>query len=236
MPDDTTPLPPELDITSKRFGSWLVLRYTGRRGTTHLFYCRCRCGVERNIPRGNLVGGKSTACRSCSKKTHNQSQTPLYKYWDNCKRRLNLCEQWRSSFDAFRATITEPRPGFMLVAIDESKPIGPDNYQWMEAQRRRMQMVNQRSARHVVAGVNATTQELMASMGVTRQRVQQILNTIKGKCRACGKPCDRDGYRSCSACARRSQVKGLDARIEATRAKLTRLEALRSEIQSGGGR
>lgn len=57
------------DIVGKPFGNWSVLsfsEYTKKKG--HLYNCRCSCGVERLIPRNNLMKGKTTQCRGCSYK------------------------------------------------------------------------------------------------------------------------------------------------------------------------
>lgn len=55
------------DIVGKNFGKWIVVgfdSYTKPKG--HLYLCRCQCGVERLIPRNNLIKEKTTQCRSCA--------------------------------------------------------------------------------------------------------------------------------------------------------------------------
>jgi hypothetical protein len=53
------------DLTGKTFGQWTVLRHTtrpyGALGPT-LWRCRCVCGVERDVPAGNLKNGSSQSC------------------------------------------------------------------------------------------------------------------------------------------------------------------------------
>lgn len=57
------------DIVNQAFGKWHVIlfsRYKKKDG--HLYLCRCQCGLEKLIPRNNLVQKKTTQCRSCSAK------------------------------------------------------------------------------------------------------------------------------------------------------------------------
>jgi len=48
----------------KRFGRWVVLTETvgGKRGAPSLCHCRCDCGQESDVPRGNLQQGVSQSC------------------------------------------------------------------------------------------------------------------------------------------------------------------------------
>ena len=64
------------DIVGQQFFDWAVisfLSYTKKTG--HLYLCRCLCGIEKLIPRNNLMKHKTKRCQSCARK----------KYWDNRK-------------------------------------------------------------------------------------------------------------------------------------------------------
>ena len=55
------------DLTGKHFGYWTVLHIakhiTEPRGRkVILWHCRCKCGTERDIRAGSLVGGTSLSC------------------------------------------------------------------------------------------------------------------------------------------------------------------------------
>jgi hypothetical protein len=55
------------DLINKKFGSWIVIKfdsYTRNKG--HLYLCKCKCGIEKLIPRNNLMKNKTTMCRKCS--------------------------------------------------------------------------------------------------------------------------------------------------------------------------
>ena len=57
------------DLSNMKFGNWTVIEPAFRtsKGITY-FKCRCTCGEERNIARGNLVSGDSTSCGHDSNK------------------------------------------------------------------------------------------------------------------------------------------------------------------------
>lgn len=57
------------DIVGKEFGYWKVISFESYiKKDGHLYLCKCKCGVEKLIPRNNLVREKSKSCRSCSTK------------------------------------------------------------------------------------------------------------------------------------------------------------------------
>ena len=63
------------DIIGQQFGEWKVLSFESYiKKDGHLYLCRCACGVEKTIPRNNLMMNKSTSCRSCSTKKKWQSR------------------------------------------------------------------------------------------------------------------------------------------------------------------
>lgn len=62
------------DLTGRRFGSWLVLGFAGRRAKqakSHYYFWECRC-TECNrvaiILGLNLINGLSKRCKSCSQR------------------------------------------------------------------------------------------------------------------------------------------------------------------------
>lgn len=224
------PLPDKMNIAGRRFGKWLVLRYVGIKGCARYFYCRCDCGVEREIPYSNLIKRLTTRCQSCGKTTHGKAKTASYKYWFHCKTRLNLCDEWSNSYEVFAATIPERKPGFALVAANESLPIGPGNYQFVPGDKRRLELMGAHAKKQNIGGVEMTARELQAVLGVSRQRSFQIINTINGKCR-CGGLRDREGKTLCSKCQGNQVIAKLDARIDATKKKLLRLQNIKREAK-----
>jgi hypothetical protein len=58
------------DLTGKRFGSWTVVQRGDHKGREHVrprWLCRCKCGHEQWILPGELVAGRTTGCRACTR-------------------------------------------------------------------------------------------------------------------------------------------------------------------------
>lgn len=51
------------DLTGRTFGKWIVLRKAEK---TNYWHCKCECGTERDVFRGNLTQGLSKSC-GCEK-------------------------------------------------------------------------------------------------------------------------------------------------------------------------
>lgn len=60
---------------------------------------------------------------------------PLYHYWIDTKRRevLNIADEWKDGFWNFVECV-QPRPdtNHFLRVVDIEKPLGPDNWKWVE--------------------------------------------------------------------------------------------------------
>lgn len=68
-PSDWVPKPqPAEDLTGKTFGLLTVLRQSPSDGTGSRWRCRCECGDERTVRRGELIKGVRTH-RACAKES-----------------------------------------------------------------------------------------------------------------------------------------------------------------------
>lgn len=57
------------DIVGKKFAAWTVLKFsTYTKKTGHMYLCKCACGLEKLIPRNNLIQLKTKQCRGCATK------------------------------------------------------------------------------------------------------------------------------------------------------------------------
>ncbi|GGB41440.1 hypothetical protein GCM10011409_18710 [Lentibacillus populi] len=99
----------------ERFGKLTVLREVDRKHGRQHYLCKCDCGNEKVVMKGNLFGGQVRSC-GCLKKdnhqniTHGQKGTRLYRIWSGMKTRclnkkdkafpkyggrgIRICEQW----------------------------------------------------------------------------------------------------------------------------------------------
>jgi hypothetical protein len=173
VPDYADPpfaCPPEkrhgnfIDLTGKRFGRLVAVRFFGKVNGFNKWVCRCDCGRETNVGTGPLRGGKSKSC-GCAKKQQPQNirhglahKVPEYGVWTGMKKRcynlqceaypdyggrgITICERWNADFAAFYEDMG-PRPSsrHTIERVDVDGNYCPENCVWLEAH---LQVLNRR--------------------------------------------------------------------------------------------
>lgn len=159
--DMSIPLQRLIDLTGKQFGKLTV---TGRgEGPTPRPYwtCVCECGGAVTVSGDNLRRGKATSCgcrvaeknaelRMTHGHTVNDGRTPEYGSWSGMNKRchnpnnraypdyggrgIQVCPEWRESFEAFYAHIgPKPGPGYSVDRINNDGNYEPGNVRWATA-------------------------------------------------------------------------------------------------------
>lgn len=54
------------DLTGQKFGLWTILERRESKGGHRRYWCRCDCGIEKEVSGIHLVRGKSTKCIKCA--------------------------------------------------------------------------------------------------------------------------------------------------------------------------
>lgn len=151
------------DMTGKRYGKLVGLRYIEtRKGGAHWEF-QCDCG-NKTITNGSSVRlGRTTSCgcfgnEQTSKmfKTHGMAHSRTYNIWDGIKQRclnpsnnnyqryggsgIEICEEWLV-FENFLKDMGEAPKNYSIDRIDNSKGYQKDNCRWVN---RTIQQINKR--------------------------------------------------------------------------------------------
>ena len=186
-------------MVGRRYGRLIVQEKTERINREDTWTCRCDCGNITTATTSALVTGHKKSCGcykleriSQSHKTHGESEDPLYHKWEGIKQRchnpstkdypryggrgIEVCQEWRDSFEAFRdwALANGYRDDLTIERKDTDGDYCPENCCWAT---QREQANNRRNNRIVeYKGERKTVAEWAECTGIGYETLRQRLN------------------------------------------------------------
>lgn len=186
---------PTIDLTGRRFGRLLALRYSDKNDGRKAWVCRCDCGVEKEVRGSDLRKGKAISCgcyiaerlsSGLRGSTHGMTDTPTYYSWSSMLGRCNnpndpsypryggrgigVCERW-SAFESFLADMGERPEGKTLDRFpNKFGNYEPGNCRWATAKEQANNL--ERNFVTTFRGRRFTLRELSDETGVPYNRLR----------------------------------------------------------------
>lgn len=186
-----------IDIKGKRFGKLVAIKDTGvSKNQKAVWECVCDCGKIVFVAQDKLKSGHTTSC-GCKKrngvahKTHGMTCTRLYRIWKSMKKRttnphssqyrdyggrgIEICEEWKNSFEQFRDWSMENgyRSNLTIDRIDNNKGYSPNNCRYVTM---KTQANNTRRNRFIrYGGEERTVSEWAEKTGIKRSTLESRL-------------------------------------------------------------
>lgn len=147
-----------IDMTNRRFGRFVALKFVEVKNESARWLCLCDCGVEKVVLGSALRSGHTRSCGCLHRKivaeqgaarrrTHGLSKIPEYRTWCSIKARcynpkhrvykyyggkgIVMCETWVQSFEKFFADMgLKPTPKHSIERKNSKLNYTPDNCIW----------------------------------------------------------------------------------------------------------
>lgn len=145
-----------IDITGQKFGRLTVIKFIEKRNQHYYYLCKCDCGNEKIVEKGNLRALKIKSCGCFKKekdsfpKKHGKSYTKLYRIYkaliNRCYRQkdinyknyggrgISVCQEWLNDFMSFYnwAVLNGYQENLSIDRINVNGNYEPNNCRWTD--------------------------------------------------------------------------------------------------------
>lgn len=170
------------DLTGQKFGLLTVIGLAETDTRKTYWVCKCDCGNMKTVRSDSLLCGAIKSCGCIKRKQdevnltknhrHKMSGTRIYSEWQGMKGRcynkgsaryadwggrgIEVCEQWRNSFESFYtwAMANGYQDNLTIDRIDNNRNYCPENCRWVGQQE---QCRNRRSNINITIGNSTRT-------------------------------------------------------------------------------
>lgn len=178
-----------IDLTGQKFGRLMVLSQEENVKPTR-WKCICICGVQKTVPSGTLMAGRTISCGCLRREhrikrntTHGMTNTPEHRIWSQMKSRCSdsshksykdyggrgiaICDRWKESFELFFEDMgSRPSKSHSIERVDNEQGYSKENCKWATSSE---QNRNKRNNVFVtIAGDTKSLAEWVEHSGISR--------------------------------------------------------------------